>query len=140
MLATQTKFFSFLWTAFFISLSRFLSFSLSSSGWPYVVASACVSFKPLTSFAAINYNYHIKRQSVLIFNYKFFFCPSSHASRTAAPLLPLTPAQPYIYACFVLFAAPLSENFYRYALPASFTFRFAPSPALPAVQRLLYDA
>lgn len=67
-------FFPFLWTAFFPCF--FLSNSwLALCFFLRLRLRLCVSFKPLTSFAAINYNYHIKRQSVLIFNYKFFFSP-----------------------------------------------------------------
>lgn len=65
-------FFSFLLPVFSLCPPPSL---LWNSCRPYVAAPDCVAQKLLTSFAAINYNYHIKRQSVLIFNYKFFFSP-----------------------------------------------------------------
>lgn len=107
-------FFSFLLPVFSLCPPPSL---LWNSCRPYVAAPDCVAQKLLTSFAAINYNYHIKRQSVLIFNYKVFF---SLLLLLLFFFFTFTLAQSYIYACFVLFAAPLSENFYRYALRPSF--------------------
>lgn len=136
-------FFPFLWTAFFPCF--FLSNSwLALCFFLRLRLRLCVSFKPLTSFAAINYNYHIKRQSVLIFNYKFFFSP--HPTILSL-LLPFFLALPYIYACFVLFAAPLSKNFYQYALPvllfasSSHLLRLAALLSIfLGAKRFLYDA
>lgn len=135
----HTNWVFFFFCLFFLSCSALPSL-LWNSCWPYVVAPDCVAFKPLTSFAAINYNYHIKRQSVLIFNYKFFFSPPS------APLLLCLHSGSAIHLCvFCALCGASIGKLLPIRITAEFRLRFSSLSPLTTVhiiwgQRLLYDA